>query len=200
MRTEPEDTATTTVTGTSTPTPGGTGSPSTTDPTGTRGSGVPTSGSTPQPATVSPPVGIPGGVPGAAPLSEESLRALTAAATAEAEMGGMPYVLSRGPSHWIVMVKLWDGGREVRVSDDGTSVEAVTPVAVDDDVALMLDTVVVRMAEAAEVAVADRPGDITAVAAVESEGAWTWQVTVQTGSGVTRVAVDVGSGAVVGAS
>lgn len=200
MTTGPDDTGHTTETATGRTTAGSTGSAPTSGATETQSSAVPPGADPGQSATTPPPVGIPGGVPGAPPLSEQTVHALTAVVTAEAETGGRPYGLTRGPSHWVVMVRLWDGGREVRVDDDGTGVESVTSVDVDEEVALMLDTVVVPMVEAAEVAVADRPGDIAAVAAVESDGAWTWQVSVDTGSGLVQVPVDVGSGVVTGPS
>ncbi|GAA1171187.1 hypothetical protein GCM10009584_10220 [Ornithinimicrobium humiphilum] len=147
-----------------------------------------------------PPVGIPGGVPGAEPLSDTTVQALTAVLSAEGEVGGPVFRLARDGSGWLASVRVWDGAREVRVDEAGTTVESVTTTAVPEEEALALDSAVVPLPEAAEVGLAKVPGDLAGVRLVDSGGTWVWRVEVESAGGRATVDVDPGRGVVVGST
>lgn len=144
-------------------------------------------------ASTPPPVGIPGGVPGAAPLTTGTEEALLALLTAEAEAGGQAYRLEPSGDGWVVTVRVFDGSRAVEVGEDGATARSVTEAPAGPETAA-LDTARILVAEGAEVAVADAPGDLSSVVLVRTRDAAYWEVTVDTAEGERTVRVDVATG------
>lgn len=178
-----------------------TSEPTTDEPSADATSAAPTGdAASPAPTTTSdlPPIGIPGGIPGAEPLSEVTRQALTAVAVAVGEAGGPAYELTSTSDGWTVLLAVWDGGREVLLSPDGVTSEGQEPVEVDPRVSIALDEMIVRLEEAAELAVASHPGDVRGVRMDTSGEVLGWIVTVESSGSSRDVVVDGVTGQVVG--
>lgn len=141
-----------------------------------------------------PPVGIPGGIPGAEPLTAVTEAALLALLTAEGEAGGQAYRIGPAAGEgWVVTVRVFDGARDVEVSPDGATVRSVTETTAGPETAA-LEITRVLVAEGAEVAVAEAPGDLRSAVLVQDGDRAYWDVSVDTADGRRRVRVDVATG------